>query len=157
MVGMRYTAAFDAVAVTALQDVFEIVAPADAVVEIIEIHLGQETEEGDAQAEMLAVSIRSGQTTSGSGGTTVTPAALEPGFAAAGSTVEANNTTQASGGTIVAHVREAFHVAAGWHYVPLPESRIILSPSRRMTVQLEEAPADSATFSGYMVFREIGG
>jgi hypothetical protein len=38
-----------------------------------------------------------------------------------------------------------------------PETRPILSPSRRLTVELVNAPADSITMSGTILFEEIGG
>jgi hypothetical protein len=101
--GRLYTAQFNAVAVTAQQDFFEVVAPADAIVVIHEFGLSQVTEVGDAAEEMLSVLMKSGQTTSGSGGTTPTGIPIELGDAAFGGTVEANNTTKASAGTIVTH------------------------------------------------------
>ena len=42
--GRVYTASFSAVAITAAQDLFEIVAPADARVRLLEIDLGQRSD-----------------------------------------------------------------------------------------------------------------
>jgi len=152
-----YTATFSAVDVTAQQDFFEVLAPADAVVILHAIYLSQSSDVGDSAEEMLQMAIKSGQTTGGSGGSTPTPAPLELGDAAFGGTVEANNTTKASAGTIVTHHKEAFNIRTGLAYVPTPEARKVLSPSARMTVELLTTPADSLTMDGTIVFEEIGG
>lgn len=155
--GRMYSATFTAVAVTAAQDLFEIVAPADAVVVLHSLYLGQSTELGDAAEEQLRVAIKSGQTTSGSGGSTVTPAPLALGDAAFGGTVEANNTTKASTGTIVTHHADSWNVRGPYQLIFTPETRKVLSPSARMTVELVAAPADSITLEGTVYFEEIGG
>ena len=45
-----FTASFSAVAITAAQDLFEIVAPSNSRVRLLEIDIGQYTDFGDAQA-----------------------------------------------------------------------------------------------------------
>jgi len=157
MPGRIYTAQFNGVAVTAQQDFFEINAPADAAVELMEIHLSQTTEVGDAAEEGLSVLFKSGQTTSGSGGSTPTAIPLSLGESAFGGSVEANNTTKASVGTIVTHAAWAWNIRVPFDVIFIPEARKILSPSARMTVELGTTPADSITMSGYVVFAEIGG
>lgn len=152
--GLKYTAVFEQVAVTAAQDLFEIVAPADAIVIIHEIHITQSSDAGDSESEQLPILIHRGST-SGSGGSTPTPRPLQAGFPAAGSTVEANNTTQSTEGNQI--WAESFNVMAGFHFVPVPESRIVISPSGRLNVELQAAPADSLTMDGVIVFEEIGG
>lgn len=155
--GRMYSAAFDAVAVTAAQDLFEVVAPSDACVVIHAIVVGQDTDAGDAQDEQLRIRLIRGHATSGSGGSSPTVAPLEFGDPAFGGTVEANNTTVASTGTPVTMHSEPFNVRAGFVYRPTPEERITLSPSQRLVVNLPGAPADSLTMSGTIVFEEIGG
>lgn len=158
--GQMYSVSFDAVAVTAEVDFFEILAPADASIVIHEVHIGQESEEGDAQAEMLSWKLVRGEgATSGSGGSTATPEPTEAGMAASGVTVETNNTTKmtAGGGSITTFLADAFHVAAGLNHVPTPQFRHVISGGDRATIELAEAPADSVTFSGHVDFEEIGG
>ena len=154
--GMMYAATFGAVAVTAAQDVFEIVAPSDKCVIVHEVVIEQSSDAGDAQAELLRVQAIRGFTTSGSGGSAVTPAPLESGNAAAGSSVEANNTTVATTGTTATIFDRAFNVQIGFFWQPTPECRIVLSPSHRLVIRIP-APADSLTMHGTMVFEEIGG
>jgi hypothetical protein len=155
--GRIYTAQFNGVALTAQVDFFEIVAPADAIVAVHELSLSQLTEEKDAEEEMLLILVKSGSTTSGSGGSSPTVVPRELGDAAFGGTVEANNTTKATGGTIVTHYAWHWNVRGPFLHIWTPETRPIISPSRRFTVELGETPVDSITFGGYIVFEEIGG
>lgn len=155
--GRRYTVQFNAVAATAQQDLFEVVAPSDACVIVHDILLSQVTEVGDAAEEGLAVLLKSGQTTSGSGGSAPTAIPIEFGDAAFGGTCEANNTTKASAGTIVTHDAWNWNVRVPFEKVFTPETRPVLSPSRRLTLELATTPADSITISGRMTIEEIGG
>lgn len=153
-----YSAQFNGVAVTALQDLLELAVPASAVVIIHRIVLSQSTEVGDAQEEELLVLIRRGVgATSGSGGSTATPAKLETGSAAAGTTVEINNTTRMTGGTVTTLHAETWNVRTVFDHRPTPEERIVLSPSERLTLELPGAPADSVTVDCTIYFEEIGG
>ena len=141
-------------------DFFEILAPADATIKIHEIHIGQESEEGDAQAEMLSWGLVRGEgATAGSGGIASTEVAKEAGNAVSGATVLQMNTTKmtAGGGSIITTHIDAFHVAAGLNFVPTPDARPVISGGDRLTVELMEAPADNVTFAGVIVWEEIGG
>ena len=155
--GRMYTAVFEAVAVSAIQDLLELVAPADAVVVVHKIHLFQTSDTGDAAEEILRLELTFGYTTSGSGGSSPTPSAHELGDPAFGGTVEANNTTQATVGSPL--VREVFgwNVRIPFDYIPAPEYRHVISPSARMVLELPVAPADALTMSGSITFEEIGG
>lgn len=157
--GRMYAITFDQVAVTAVQDLFEILVPPDACMVLHRLTVTESSDAADAEAEQLYVSIRrvTGAPTSGSGGSTNTPRPLSEGDAAAGITAEINNTTQLSGGTNVVLHSEAFSVQAGFDYRPTPEERPVFSPSTRCLVELETAPADSLTMSGTMIVEEIGG
>lgn len=155
--GRMYRAMFSKVAVTAAQDLFEVVSPADAVTRIHGWGVGQSSDTGDAAEEILNVALKSGPTTSGSGGSSPTVVPNSLGDAAYGGTVEANNTTKASTGTIVTHDPREINVRIGLDVLYEPEDRKDLSPSARLTLELIDAPADSLTLSGYIIFEEIGG
>ena len=155
--GRIYTAQFTDVAVSAIQDLFEIVAPADAIVVIHDLHLSQKSDVGDAAEEILNIQLTSGHTTSGSGGSAPTAIPVELGDAAFEGTVEANNTTQAVSGTIVTHYSWDWNIRGPFDKIWTPETRPILSPSRRACVELPAAPADAITMSGTITFEEIGG
>ena len=153
--GRMYTASFGGVAVTAIQDLFELNAPSDSVVALHAISVTQSSDAGDSEAEMLRVQISRFSGFSGSGGTSPTPRPHEVGDPAFGGTAEANNTTQATTTTVVRE--ETFNVQIGWFYRPAPEERIILSPGGALVVELPTAPADALTMSGSITFEEIGG
>ena len=152
--GRVYSASFEKVAVTAAQDLFEVVAPADATLKIKSCEISQDSDAGDAEAEMLAILIHRG-TATGSGGTTVTASPLSEGDAAFGGVVEANNTTQSVEGTFL-HA-EAFNIQIGFFYIPPPEQQVEVSPSQLLIVELQDAPSDSLTMSGTIVFEALGG
>lgn len=151
--GRMYSATFEEVAVTAVQDLFEINAPSTAVVKIHSLHISQSSDAGDAQSEQLNVLIHRG-TTSGSGGSAPTARPLMEGTAAFAGTVEANNTTQSTEG-VQLHA-ESFNVMAGLVIVWTPETRPVIPPSGRLIVELQTAPADSLTMSGTIYFEAIG-
>jgi hypothetical protein len=149
-----YSTFFDAVAITAVQDLIALVAPANATVRFHQFDLFQTSDLGDAQEEVLRLRIRQGQTVAGSGGSAGTAVPQDVDDAASGSTIRLNDTTQANTGTIVTD--EIF----GWNIrVPLtriwtPECRPIVKGGRRSTIELIGAPADSLTVSGGLVWSE---
>jgi hypothetical protein len=149
--GRIYTAVFERVSVSAVQDFFEIVAPSDAAVVIHSANIAQDS---DTDSEQLNILVHRGST-SGSGGSSVTPSPLEVGDAAFGGTVEANNTSQSTEGTFI--LSDSFNVLNGWQYMPTPETRPVLSPSGRIIFELQTAPGDALTMSGSVTFEEIGG
>lgn len=154
--GRMYTAQFNGVAVTAQQDLFEIVASSAGVIQIHELGLSQLTEVADAAEEMLLILLKSGQTTGGSGGSAPTIVKRAVGDGGHGATVAANNTSKASGGTIVTHYAWNWNVRVPFQMIWTPETRPVLAPSRRGTVELATTPADSITMAGYLVWEEIG-
>lgn len=149
--GNMYAAVFEQVSVSAIQDLFEIVAPSDAAVIIHGCYISQSASETSEQLPILVHRA----STSGSAGSTPTPSPLEVGAPAAGSTVEANNTTQGTEGTFI-HA-EGFNVLNGWMWMPTPECRPVLSPIGRLVVELQVAPAAALTMNGVLLFEEIGG
>lgn len=154
--GNVYTVSFEGVAVTAVQDLFEINAGSTKSLRILGLMLSQYTEEGDAQDEMLRLRVRRGVATSGSGGSAPTPAPVNPSSAASSFTAEVNNTTQASTGTPVTLHVDAFNVRAGYVLILPPEMQWIVPAGGRLTVELNEAPADSISMGGTIYVEEIG-
>lgn len=165
-----FSAAFSAVAVSAAQDLFEIVAPANSRVRLLEIDIGQYSDSGAATAdlaaaeiEIMSIAIHRGHTVSGSGGSTVTPANVNPYGRAAGATVEANNTTVATTSGVLLWA-STWHAQAGYIWRP-PEDmprgldpfrrHILIKPSQRLVIRIT-APADAITTNGSILFEEIG-
>lgn len=156
MLGRIYSASFSGSAQTAQVDFFEINAASSKIVELLELHLSQLSEVADAAEEMLLVLIKSGQTTTGSGGSTPTAVPRQLGDAAYTGTVETMNTTKATGGTIVTHEAHNWNIRVPLQRIWIPETTIIIPPSGRLTVELGTTPADSITFAGTCLFREVG-
>jgi len=154
--GRIYTASFSAAAETTQNDIFELVAPSDGIVIVHEIGVSQLLDFGDAAEEMLLLQWKSGQTVSGSGGASITPVPHNIGDSAFGGTVEYTNTTKAGTGTIVTHYQWYWNIRIPFQMIFTPETRLVLAPSRRATLELATTPADSITFGGYLVFEEIG-
>jgi hypothetical protein len=153
-----YTAVFNAVNVTAQQDLFEITSPTDAITIIHALELSQSSEVGDVQEEMLNILFKRGQTTSGTGGTQALASnPIETGSSAYGGTVDANNTTKATLGTIVTLRADNWNVRMPYLWMPTPEMRPITGPGIRMTIELATTPADAITMSGTLWFEELGG
>lgn len=156
--GRLYSIPLEPTAVTQAVDLMEMVTAASHLAIIHAILLGQWTELGDAAEEQLKLCWKSGQTSSGSGGTgSIVAIPTLIGDAASGLTIEVFNTTKASGGTIVKNrgdwpwnVRQAFEQ---WF---TPETRILVPPSTRATLELVDAPADSITIGGEVLVEILG-
>ncbi len=151
-----YTVQFNGVAVTAQQDFFEIVAASGKPIVVLGYSLSQTSEVGDAQEEQLSILLKSGQTTTGSGGSSATPVATDSSGGAASFTAAVNDTTKASGGTIVTHEARAWNVRGPLEVLYTQEQQLIMAAGRRMTLELASTPADSITVNGTIWVQEIG-
>ena len=157
MMGRMYSVAFTAQAVTAQVDLFEIRPADDKPCVVHAVVIGQSTDAGDAQDEMLGLLMVRGFTTSGSGGATPTPTPLNPSDAAAGFSAETCNTTLATTGTTTNVHADAFNVRAGYTYVWTPETRPIVGQGNTsLVLRTTGAPADSLTMSGVIYIEELG-
>lgn len=155
MAGRVYTSVFQAVAVTAAQDLLSLLATSTQRLRVLEFRLGQSTDFGDAADELLRIRFRRGMTTVGSGGTTPAMNPADPReLIAATATCRANDTTAASAGTIVEMMEECFNVRAGYLWVPTPKCELIIDISTRGAFNLPAAPADSLTMSGSITWQE---
>lgn len=143
-------------AVTAQVDIFEIVAASTKVVELLEFMLSQSTELGDAAEEQLLMHLKTGMTTSGSGGSSATPIPSNLGHSAFAGTAEVLNTTKSSAGTIVTHESFSWNVRVPFPRIYTPDTTIKLAPSARMALELATTPADSISLAGFAIVREIG-
>lgn len=156
--GRMYTTFFSAVAVTAQQDLFEILAATGKQITIHGWHLSQSSEVGDAQEEGLSVLCKrgAGAVTSGSGGSTHTPAPRDVDDTASGATVEINNTAKmaAGSGTITTLEAWNWNVRVPMSRIYTPETRPKIKPGDRWTLELATTPADSITMSGLVEFEE---
>lgn len=156
MQGRVYSIPFSGVASAVQVDFFEVVMAATRLGKVLELHLSQSSKVGDAQEEDLLVHIKSGQTTSGSGGSAVTPTPRELGSPAFAGTAETMNTTKASGGTIVTHESVNWNIRVPLERIFSPEVPVVIPPSGRLTVELAKTPNSSTSFAGFLIVQEFG-
>lgn len=154
--GLMYSVQFTG-AITAQQDLFAIVAPSTAAILVHNLVLSQSSEVGDAMEEGLSILFKRGATTTGSGGSSVTPVPLETGYPASTATCRVNDTTKASGGTIVTLHSETWYVRGPFPGLATPEIRHVISPSQRYTVELATVPGDSISVNATLYYEQIGG
>lgn len=161
--GRVYHVPFSAAAVSAAVDVFEVLAASGKPFTLTEVVISQSSDYGDAAAEGLSVLVKraSGAYTTGSGGSTVTPAKSLTQDAAAGPTAKILNTTQAvaGSGTLTTLRAEAFNAQFGYAYRPRQnfpgtDERITFAAGEACVVSIT-APADAITLSGTLVFEEF--
>lgn len=152
-----FTATISGVAVSAAQDLFSLLAAANSRIAIREVRIGQYSDFGDAQAEIVSVRIIRGNTTVGSGGSAITPVNISghANSAVAGTTVRANDTTAAADGAPLTVISDTFNVAAGWWYYPPEDERPVMEKGQRVCIRIT-APADALTVNATVVFEELG-
>jgi hypothetical protein len=153
-----YAISFTNVAVSAAQDLFEIIGATGKPFILHEVTVSQDSDFGDAAAEGLSLIIKratAGYTT-GSGGTTPTPGKLATNDGAAGSTAKVNNTTVAvvGSGTLTTLRADGFNVQGGYQYLPTPETRMTFLGGEAAIVTIT-APADALTMSGTAIIEEL--
>ncbi len=154
--GRSYAVQFENVAVTTARDLFEIVPADDKPVRLLGIFLSQSSDVGDSEEEMLRIQVIRGHSTAGSGGTSVTPAPLDPTDAAAGFTAKTNNTTIASAGSPVVLHSESLNIRSGLGMWWIPEAAPRANQTQTtIVVRLLAAPADSVTMNGTLYIEEV--
>lgn len=153
-----YTVIFDQQTIAAASgdyDLFEVVPADDKALEIVALSLGNKSEIGDAQDEMIAYSIVRGNTTS-SNGTTTTPQLTDPSDPAASFGAETIGSTPATAGTSVTLLADTFNVRAGLNLVFPELMRFKVSQANTgLYVRLTAAVADDLTLSGTLWVREL--
>jgi len=150
MLGTPYTIVGEEVAVTTAVDLLEIVSPADGITVVEMFEVSQSSD--PATDEQLNILVHLGST-SGSGGTVLTPAPVNLGDVAYGGTVESFNTTQSTEGTKLWSA--SFNILNG--YILPAELEFPVSPSDTLIIELQTTPADSLTMTISAKIRFIGG
>ena len=162
-----FTAQFNGVAILnsdGSQDLFELVPDATTRIRILEVEINQASDFGDAQAEIRTILFMRGHTTTGSGGSAVTPGNVSPYSRASVTTVARNNTTLASSGTVVTLLATGWHLQAGFIWRPPEDDRaevpfrrqFVIKPSQRFVIRLADTVADDlANVSATVTFEEF--
>ena len=153
--GAVFQANFEDVSVTAAQDLFE--AACGATVPIVLRRFRLSTGKTASEVLRLTVNRYSGSPTSGSGGSTPTIRKVAPSYGTPSTVVEANNTTRISGGTKETHLAEKWNLITPYEFAPLDRAAMIEVPAAKwLTIAIEDAPAASTKFSGWMEWEEVG-
>ncbi len=151
--GRIYTAVLDSLSVSAAVDLFHIVTPADSVAVIHELKI---TQSGSTASEQVPIEIwRTADVAAPAGGTALTPRPLDEGSAAAGIVVYSNLTAGDITAETTILMKETQNVLNGFHILPTPEMRIVISPSSAIAIKF--TTAETLTIDGYVTFEEIGG
>lgn len=157
--GRLYTVNFDNVTYAAASgdyDFFELVPATNRPICIEALYLKTTTEVGDAQEEQVRWAIVRGNTTSGSGGATPTPAPIMAGDAGAGFTAETSNSTPATTAGTTLHA-DTFNIRIGLEWIAIPEHRIwVTAADSRICIRMLSTLADDAGMSGTIYVRELG-
>lgn len=154
-----FSVTFDAVAISAAQDLFEI-TPADdkpcKLLGLVLSNVGGTADAGDAQEELLRLSIIRGFTASGSGGSAPTPVPVNPNASAAGFTAEVNNTSLATTGTTTNPFNDGWNIRVPYQmFWPEEMGPEFGQPNTTLVVRLVTAPADSVSCSGTLYVAEL--
>lgn len=156
--GPVYTCPFSATALTTNPyDLWCVTSPSNSRVAIREIRLSQYSDAGDAQAELLSLSILTGSTSISSGGTVISPVNVKrfSGNVSAGSSVTGPSTTLASSTSATLVMADCWNVQAPYLYMPAWADRIVLGLSQRAVIRIT-APNDALTVNGTLVLQELG-
>jgi hypothetical protein len=142
-----YSAVFDNSAVSTATDLFHITPAANRPILIYGMTLGQTSDLGDAQEEVLRIGLYRG-VTGGTGGTAVTEAAYDvPTGPTSTAQVLTLNTTASTVGTLLEVIPWNIRVPLMWF--PIPELRPSISAAEGVAaLRLIGAPADAITLSG---------
>lgn len=153
-----YAVTFDQASFTTANgdyDFFEISPADDKPIEIVALFIGNKSEVGDAQEEMVAFSIVRGHSTGGNG-SSATPRPLDSSDGAASFAAETVASTPASAGTPVTLHADTFNIRTGLQLIFPPDMRPKASQAETtIVVRLLTALADDATLSGTLYVREL--
>lgn len=155
---ISYSAVLDAVAFTTATDIFECTPAADRAMLILGMRLGQTTDLGDAQEEVLRIGIYE-DVTAGSTGTALTETIYgnESGTAANTAAVVTNRGTASTGGTLIDVIPWNIRIPLEWYPPPylMPKFSNIAAEGPVSSFRLISAPTDSITVSGALYWTEV--
>ncbi len=154
-----YTVNFEAVSVSAVQDLIQIIGASGKILKIRGVKVGA-TNTTIPTAQMLDLRCRflPATVTNGSGGSSPTPQKLDPGDAAASFTAKANNTTQATtSGTAVLLFTWGVHIYAGLDVQFASDQCPVVGPSESFTFELQSTVTGTVSLSGQVTVEELGG
>lgn len=136
-------------------DLIYLAAATEKPIKLMGFILGQTSEVGDAQEEMLDLTIVRGFTTASSGGSAITPVPRDPDSAAAAFTARLGDPTVATTGTGLVLWADSMNVRAGMPYI-LPEQfqPITRNGAGSLVVRMNTAVIDAVTINITAIVQE---
>ncbi len=155
--GRFYTISFENELVDAETDLFEIIAADDKPLIIHSVIIGPSIDRvGLGQEEQFIIRILTNWSFAGSGGTSVTPAPINPSDVAADFTASYNNNGLATVGSRLQYA-EVYNNQLGFHYAPVEQERIWLNQAESpMTVRKFFSLTEDQRLSATMLIEELG-
>lgn len=147
-----YTVSFANVSVAAIQDLFSVLSTSGMAWELHEVRIGQVTTTSIALAR-VRILRSTGGFSQGSGGSTPTPQPLF-GTQAATVTAHANDTSQATGGTVTTLISDDFNYVNGFLYLPAEDDRPVFGISQMCSVLIDNIPI-TAFLNGSLTLGEL--
>ena len=139
-------------------DLWCVTAPSNARFAVREVRIGQYSEAGDAQAEMLPITFFSGSTAPSSG-TAITGLNINrystADSAAATCVTVGPTTVLASTASAALILADSFNVAGGFRYYPVPFERFIIGRNQRFLIRVGSVN-DAVTINGTLMLQELG-
>jgi len=155
--GRNYVVTFEQVAVSAVQDLLQIKGAAGKMLRIKRVWWGS-TDTAIPTSQMISTRCRylPAAVTDGSGGSSPTPAAFDPGTGAASFTAKANNTTKAtSSGTAITMEESGDHIYNGYSRAFADPPAV--GPSESFVFELLSTVSGTVHLSGGAEVEELGG
>lgn len=149
------TLAPTAIAVTTT-DLVAVLAGTQVPIGIRSMRIGQTSDFGDAQDEVVQMKLVRGNTTAGSGGSTFTPLLKNGKSAAVSFTARVGDTTAASAGTAVTPFNCWFNVRAGYD-MTYTDDQMVKSDNTTgyIVLRFVAAPVDSLTIGAELDVEEL--
>ena len=148
--GRMYSIVMDAQSISTAKDLISVTAAADKALVLHELNVTQESTE---TSDTGVVQIHRASGTAGVGASVV-PRPLDAGDAAMSNGAFLTNlTTDETPGNIL--LRRAFNVLTGFHWLPTPESRIVV-PGQGIVVVRSDIAISAATVTAELIVEELG-
>lgn len=137
---------------TNAQDLFELTAAGDRPIRIWGWHVFQTSDLGDSAEEVLALTLERG-VTAGSGGTAVTPVALDSVGGTAWTVCNRNVSTAHTSGSVL--LRRGWNIRIPEEHWFTPETAPRIGPGEDPVTLSISAATDSITVGGSLIFEEL--
>lgn len=149
--GRFYSVTLPETSITAAADLFELTVATDKPIRIWGWNVSQDTDLGDANEEVLQLTLKRG-VTPGSGGSSITPSAMVANDTSAGATCT-NRTTAHTGGTIL--WQRGWNIRMDSEHWFTPESAPVCGADDDPVVLHMSAPTDSLNVSASLLLEEL--